>query len=181
MAIEKEDIVNALKVLATMLKAAKLSTHDVAELMIKELEFVDFVPAVKTEEKLQQNLKFNKSFEALYNISMAMADECIGNKSMTARYEKLNEEFEELREELLKPWLEFGSEELLNSKSLRRHHTGEGILIANVEEIEGELADVLFVLLHIAHKFKITPFTLMHKASSKMLARMNDSTYIAKN
>jgi hypothetical protein len=37
MSIEKEDVVNALKVLATMLKYAKLNTHDVAELMITEL------------------------------------------------------------------------------------------------------------------------------------------------
>lgn len=127
------------------------------------------------------NPNFNKSFETLYAIAMKMADECIGQKTMTARYQKLDEEFQELREELLKPWLKFGSEELRNSKSTRHLHTGEESLIANVDEIESELADVLFVLLHIAHKFKITPFTLLHKASSKMLARMNDVNYNAKN
>lgn len=182
MPIEKEDVINAMKVLKTMLKAANLTTGDVAQLMIEELEFVDFVPAVKpVEQKAEHILKFNKSFDALYNISMAMADECIGNKTMLARYAKLDEEINELKEQLDVPWLKYGTEQLRNAKGSKHYHTGTEEAIVNVDQIEDEMSDVLFVLLHIAHKFKITPFTLLHKSSSKMLARMNDVNYKAKS
>lgn len=37
------------------------------------------------------------------------------------------------------------------------------------------------VIRNISHKMGFTPFELLHMASSKMLARMNDLNYIAKN
>lgn len=187
MNIEKEDVINALNVLKTMLKATKLNSHDVADLMIKELDLVDFVPTKKPiSENVEHVLKFNKSFETLYNISMKMADECIGNKTIADRYSKLEEEFSELMEQLKKPILKYGSEELRSvdkqqKVGSRHYHAGDEMVIVNISEIANEMADVLFVLLHIAHKFGYKGFDLLHMASSKMLSRMNDDTYKAKN
>lgn len=164
MNIEKDDIINALKVLATMLKHAKLSSHDVAELMIKELEFVDFVPATPIKKQYDQIVKFDKSFESLYVISMKMADKTIGNKEMDKRFEKLEEEYQEL------------VAEYTGFLAMEKPTYQE-----TYKKIKGEMSDVLFVLLHIGHKLGFTAFDLLHMASSKMLSRMNDSTYQAKN
>lgn len=115
------------------------------------------------EEKLL--IKFDRSFESLYKISMAMADNCIGSKSMAKRFDKLKEEYDELVEA-------FQFVELLE----------RGISKAEHDMLIGEISDVLFVLLHIAHlSGGETPFSLLHKAMTKMLDRMNDSDYIAKN
>lgn len=174
--IEKEDIVNALKVLATMLKHAKLSTNDIAELMIKELEFVDFVPSTSFETKIEKAVKFDKSFEALYAIAMQMADSCIGNKTLEARFEKLEEEYQELVEAFaafkkLSPTRVSEKTEYYDPQELKEVW----------ENITNEIADVLFVLLHIAHKSEAaTAKDLLHRAASKMLFRMNDVNYIAK-
>lgn len=164
MSIEKEDITNALKVLATMLKAAKLTTHDIAELMISELAFVEFVPATPLKEQYKEVIKFNKTFEALYKISMKMADECIGHKEMELRFAKLEEEYQELIAEY---------DTFLKAE--------KADYIATGKRIHDEMADVLFVLLHIGHKLGFSAFDLLHTASSKMLSRMNDKNYIAKN
>lgn len=164
MSIEKEDVTNALKVLATMLKAAKLSTGDIAELMIKELEFVDFVPATPIKDQYKEIVKFNKTFEALYSISMKMADKCIGGKDVEARFSKLEEEYQELIVEY---------DTFLKAETKNYREVGK--------RIHDEMGDVLFVLLHIGHKLGFTAFDLLHTASSKMLSRMNDVNYIAKN
>lgn len=164
MSIEKDDVINALKVLKTMLKAAKLNSHDVAELMIKQLDFVDFVPATPIKEKLNQAVKFNKTFEALYAVSMSMADQCIVNKPLKKRFEKLDEEYHEVNQ-------------AYEAMTEAEHCTREYIF-----DLENELSDLLFVLLHIGHTLSgLTAFEMLHRASSKMLSRMNDADYIAKN
>lgn len=117
------------------------------------------------EDCMNENtIKFHKSFEALYSIAMNMADTCIGQKTIEKRVEKLEEEFTEVME-------------AYRAMMLEKH-----IFQEHVEPLENELADLLFVLLHIAHKVSsLTAFELLHRASSKMLGRMNDSEYIAKN
>lgn len=113
-------------------------------------------------EKPVVDVKFRKDFETLYTIAMTMADSCIVNKPLARRFEKLHEEYKELSVELVN-YLK------LDSKN------------KNLSEVKGELGDMLFVLLHISHIIGWTPFELLHQASSKMLARMNDENYIAKN
>ena len=51
---------------------------------------------MKTEN--QPIVKFDKSFEALYKIAMTMADTTIGAKTIDDRFEKLEEEYQELIE-----------------------------------------------------------------------------------
>lgn len=119
------------------------------------------------------NKKFNKSFDALYNIAMNMADECIMNKPIEARFSKLDEEYRELIEEI-----SLYLDEVKISEGDSRLETAKAVAL---HRLKGELSDVLFVLLHCSHKLGFTGFELLHQASSKMLARMNDSTYIAKN
>jgi NTP pyrophosphatase (non-canonical NTP hydrolase) len=172
MSIEKEDVVNALKVLATMLKYAKLNTHDVAELMITELEGVEFVPASQPGEPV----KFHKTFEALYSTAMNMADNCIGNKTIEARFDKLEEEYQELIEA-------FGNfKKLVPTRTTENTEYYDPNELKKVwEDITNEMADVLFVLLHIGHKSgEATAFDLLHRAAYKMLGRMNDNNYKAK-
>lgn len=106
-------------------------------------------------------IKFNKSFETLYNSAMALADQCIVAKAMEKRFEKLDEEFKEL----IDAFQHFQKTQDNPSRNL----------------IKGECGDLLFVLLHIAHISGWTAFDLLHGAMSKMLARMNDASYIAKN
>lgn len=105
--------------------------------------------------------KFNKSFEALYRIAINMADQLIGNNKTADRINKLKEEFKELLDEVE------GLPEQFNPELM--------------PAITGEYGDVLFVLLHLGHKLGIDPFAALHGAASKMLARMNDKNYIAKN
>lgn len=114
-------------------------------------------------------IKFNKSFDTLYSISMKMADECIGSKKPSQRFEKLEEEYHELIEAFAQ-WN--NGQDLSASENLDL-----------LEKIIDEMGDVLFVLLHCAHRIipGTTAFTLLHAASSKMLSRMNDSNYTAKN
>ena len=122
-------------------------------------------------------IKFNKSFETLYAISMNMADQCIGAKTIENRIAKLDEEYNEL------------SQAFEAFKSLVPTRVSENTKYYDPHEIRdvwnnivGEAGDVLFVLLHILHTSgEATAFELLHKASSKMLARMNDVNYIAKN
>jgi len=115
-------------------------------------------------------VKFDKSFEALYKIAMNMADTCIGQKTIDARFDKLEEEYQELVEA-------FGA----FKKQYEGKDTGQWAINDQVaNDLMGEASDLLFVLLHIAHKFKRTPFELLHNASSKMLLRMNDADYKAK-
>lgn len=107
--------------------------------------------------------KFNKSFEALYAIAMKMADECIVNKPLSCRFEKLTEEYNEV----------------IEAYGLWAKHSDNA---STNEYVVDELADLLFILLHIAHKIDgTTGFQLLHKAMTKMLSRMNDSNYVAKN
>lgn len=113
------------------------------------------------------NQFFKKDFEALYAISMNMANECITNKPMEARFSKLHEEFHEVIEA-------FANYQNCDSDSQIMHKAKRLALIS-------ELSDLLFVLLHIGHKFDISAFELLHMASSKMLSRMNDPEYKAKN
>ncbi|MEO7016534.1 MAG: MazG-like family protein [Leifsonia sp.] len=123
------------------------------------------------------NVKFDKSFEALYNVAMNMADNCIGNKTIEARFSKLEEEYQELVEAFaafrkLSPTRVSANTEYFDPNELK----------AAWENITNEMADVLFVLLHIAHKSEAaTAKDLLHRAASKMLSRMNDVNYIAKN
>lgn len=129
---------------------------------------------VSNEEPI---IKFNKSFEALYNIAMKMADECIGAKDLKSRFKKLDEEYNELSDAFeaftqLVPTHVSETTEYYDPHELREVWNN----------IVGEAADVLFVLLHILHRSgEATAFELLHKASSKMLSRMNDVNYIAKN
>lgn len=109
------------------------------------------------------NNNFDKSFESLYKTAMAMADNCIVNKTIEQRFDKLEEEYQELIKEFTK----------------KQHATVW--TPDNTKEIKDEIGDVLFVLLHIAHKMDISIFQLLHAAASKMLARMNDPEYVAKN
>jgi NTP pyrophosphatase (non-canonical NTP hydrolase) len=125
-----------------------------------------------------QQIKFNKTFEALYTISMAMADACIVNKPLDARFEKLEEEFNEVIQAFA------GFKQMVPVRVLQNIPTYDARECAEHEEqIAGELSDLMFVLLHIAHKLGpgYTAFDLLHKAASKMLSRMNDAEYIAKN
>lgn len=109
------------------------------------------------------NQNFNKSFEALYDIAMNMGDTCIVNNKLENRFDKLEEEYRELIAEFaaIKDPCALSNNQLF--------------------ALKGELADVLFVLLHIAHKYEFTPFELLHLASCKMLNRINDKNYKAKN
>lgn len=106
--------------------------------------------------------KFNKSFEALYAIAMKMADECIVNKTMKERFAKLTEEYKEVLEA-------FETHDKLMCRE-------------TMDMLMDELGDLLFVLLHIAalagHQ---SAKSLLHKAMTKMLYRMNDPNYVAKN
>lgn len=113
-----------------------------------------------------ESVKFDKSFEALYKSAMAMADNCIPNKDMDKRFEKLAEEYAEL--------LEIRDQ----CRGVKPVSEDASILDGG---LHGEFADVLFVLLHIAHIKGWTAFDLLHAATSKMLYRMNDPNYIAKN
>lgn len=124
------------------------------------------------------SLKFDKSFEALYTIAMKMADTCIGSKTIEARFSKLEEEYQEVVRAFkefnaMVPTRIYEGRPLYNCEESREH----------TENIIGELSDVLFVLLHIAHKLgpERTAFQLLHMAMTKMLARMNDPEYRAKN
>lgn len=122
-------------------------------------------------------VKFDKSFEALYKIAMNMADTCIGNKTIEARFSKLEEEYQEV----------VTAFESFNAMVPTRIYQGEKLYAGQeskerAEDIIGELSDVLFVLLHIAHKLGpgCTAFDLLHMATIKMLGRMNDPEYKAK-
>lgn len=109
-------------------------------------------------------VKFDRSFESLYKTAISMADNCIVNKTPEQRIEKLKEEHGELIEAF---------EHMISQPHIYREH---------VQPFEDELSDVLFVLLHVAHKVSaLTPFNMLHKAMTKMLARMNDAEYSAKN
>lgn len=127
---------------------------------------------------MNNNLKFDKSFEALYKISMQMADSCIVNKTLDQRFDKLHEEFQEVIEAFssFKKMVPVRIHQQIATYDARECAEHE-------DEIIGELSDLMFVLLHIAHKLGpgYTAFDLLHKASSKMLSRMNDADYIAKN
>lgn len=92
-----------------------------------------------------------------------MADTCVKAQDMNARISKLQEEYQELI-------TEFNNGEQL-----------EYWPVDNYGKIKGEVSDVLFVLLHIASKKGWKPFDLLHMATTKMLSRMNDPEYIAKN
>lgn len=160
--LNKDDLINALSVLKTMLKYAKLQGgYEVAESML-----ADLVKSDVTITDAAEPIKFNRSFETLYAISMNMADECIGNKTIDARFSKLEEEYQELIAEFGKK--QFTS--ISNGERLYQH-----------ERITSELSDVLFVLLHIGHKLDISATELLHMAALKMLKRMNDPNYKAKN
>lgn len=113
--------------------------------------------------KMEEPIKFNKSFEALYKSAMTLADNVIVKKELEARFEKLGEEYQELIEEF---------ERLKNCPD---------ILKEDMAKIKDEFGDVLFVLLHVAHQYNFKAFDLLHGAMSKMLARMNDPSYVAKN
>jgi NTP pyrophosphatase (non-canonical NTP hydrolase) len=116
---------------------------------------------------------FNKSFEALYNIAMEMADNCIVKNTLEDRFNKLEEE----HRECLEAFSRYKEELSLHEKD-ERLETMMKVVKAN---LIGELADVLFVLLHTAHTLGETPFQLLHRATSKLLGRMNDDGYVAKN
>ena len=114
----------------------------------------------------------DKSFEALYATAMAMADACIVNKQPHHRFEKLDEEVQELIEAFNNlGHYERQETELVDGKDHQAYLAG----------LKGELSDVLFVLLHIGHQHDFSAFDMLHTASSKMLARMNDVNYKAKN
>lgn len=106
-----------------------------------------------------------RDFEALYKVAMSMADTCIGEVGIEKRFEKLHEEFQEL----IEAFSDANSKETLQEHNYAFNH------------VKDELADLLFVLLHIGHKLNISPFQLLHQASSKMLSRMNDPNYTPKN
>lgn len=112
-------------------------------------------------------MKFNKSFECLYTIAMTMADNCIGAKELEQRFSKLEEEYQELIEAFDKQ----------QSDPLK--FDADATIELN-DNLKKELSDVLFVVLHIGHKINASGFELLHMATSKMLARMNDVNYIAK-
>lgn len=122
-------------------------------------------------------MPFKRDFESLYNISMSMADEVIGvitNENLPDRLDKLNEEYNELL-------IEFDiakTVKLLNDH-MPTHLSQKDAEIKN--RLKGELGDVLFVLLHIAHGLQLSPHALLHGASMKMLTRMNDINYKPKN
>jgi NTP pyrophosphatase (non-canonical NTP hydrolase) len=119
---------------------------------------------------------FNKSFESLYNIAMKTADECIVAKSMEKRFEKLEEEYQEVIEAFANIQNQTPSRVVNNVKYYNGEESKE--LLNN---LHGELSDMLFVLLHIAHLNGESAFSLLHKATAKMLSRMNDPDYKAKN
>lgn len=114
----------------------------------------------------QPPVKFDKSFEALYKIAMSMADACIVNKPIDARFEKLLEEYNELSKEY-------------HLFKIAPDHSNEKATARVM--MKKEAADLLFVLLHIAHLNGWTAFDLLHDACHKLLLRMNDPNYIAKN
>lgn len=130
-----------------------------------------------TAEENDAKKFFNRDFECLYNIAMTMADSCIVNKPMEARFAKLTEEYKEVIED-------FEKYTAANVTLERKHtHIQETFIDKEVEgELIAELSDLLFVLLHIAHMLnRTTAFKLLHMASTKMLGRINDPTYTAKN
>jgi len=101
-----------------------------------------------------------RDFEALHKIAMVMADTCIEKQTMQDRFDKLEEEYRELIESI---------NAIKNKARVTKDED---------DAFKGELSDVLFVLLHIAHRSGGTsPFELLHIATSKMLNRMNDQTY----
>ena len=116
----------------------------------------------------------DKSFETLYQIAMSMADTCLKKKLPADMLAKLEEEYQELKEAF----------SLFKSKQeIQQERSGVNSRAVNdkiVNDMMAEAGDVLFVLLHIAHQFKKTPFDLLHAASTKMLARINDNIYIDK-
>ena len=123
------------------------------------------------------SVKFDKSFEALYNIAMNMADTCIVNQTIESRFSKLEEEYQEVIRAFqgfnsMVPTRIYEGKPLYNGEESREH----------TENIIGELSDILFVLLHIAHRLSpgCTAFELLHMATTKMLSRMNDPEYVAK-
>jgi NTP pyrophosphatase (non-canonical NTP hydrolase) len=125
---------------------------------------------------MNDNKKFDKSFEALYNVAMNMADTCIGAKAIEARFEKLEEEYQELVEAFA------AFRKLSPTRVSEKTEYYDPIELKNAwENITNEMADVLFVLLHIAHQTgEATAKELLHRSTTKMLARMNDPEYIAK-
>lgn len=130
--------------------------------MILEMDFLMNFSNYQNIKPGMNNNNFNKSFEALYAISMEMANQCIGQKDLEKRFEKLQEEYDEVIE------------------CFQFYQKCKDDKAAN-NDLNSELSDLFFVLLHIAHKRGLTAFELLHKASSKMLGRMNDPEYIAKN
>ncbi len=141
---------------------------------IKTLMFEQCVETWKAGYMTCQNenaVKFDKSFEALYQIAMKMADSCIVNKTMEQRFDKLEEEYQELIEAFA----------AFKKQYEQREGNSWAINDQVANDLMGEASDVLFVLFHIAHKFQRRPFELLHLAASKMLKRMNDADYIAKN
>lgn len=132
--------------------------------------FFTYYALFELKEIQEQPLKFNKSFEALYQIAMKMADEYIGQKTIEKRFSKLEEEYREL---------------IQSFDAFMKFEQGviSGEYLEAIDDILGEMGDVLFVLLHIGHRLHpgTTAFTLLHGAISKMLSRMNDSDYVAKN
>lgn len=121
---------------------------------------------------METPVKFNKSFEALYNSAMALADQCIVKKEMPNRYKKLEEEYQELMDAYtMLQAFEVTRQEFFDGKNKQDF----------LNHVKGECGDLLFVLLHIAHLSGWTAFDLLHGAMSKMLARMNDANYVAKN
>jgi NTP pyrophosphatase (non-canonical NTP hydrolase) len=115
----------------------------------------------------------DKSFEALYAVSMAMADACIVNKSIDQRFSKLEEEYQEV----IEAFSNYQRELNLSAEDDRLETMQKITKI----ELQKELSDLLFVLLHIGHQLDISAFELLHMASSKMLSRMNNPNYKPKN
>lgn len=125
----------------------------------------------------------DKSFEALYTIAMSMADTCITHQDFKDRMSKLEEEYQELVE----AYSEGGLGVPKTKRFIHSENSKEPVVfLTSGEKPEAlsmfvkELADVLFVLLHIGKQVGQTPHSLLHMAATKMLARMNDPNYIAK-
>jgi hypothetical protein len=115
----------------------------------------------------------DKSFDTVFAIAMSMADTCLTNQEIEARFAKLEEEYQELIKEFsdiqaMKP-LDFATHDVfVEAQQLAK------------DRLIKEAADCLFVLLHIGHKLGYTAKDLLHMSATKMLARLNDSNYIAK-
>jgi hypothetical protein len=139
---------------------------------LEKLQEKEPVKPVTYASDYEAPVLFNKSFEALYNISMEMANQCVDyRKTVEARFEKAEEEYQELVEAFE------AFRELYKDKD-KGHSWAINDEVAN--HLMSETSDLLFVLFHIASKFKKTPFDLLHAAASKMLMRMNDPNYKAK-